>query len=228
MVKRDGNVCICGDYKVTINQAIKTESYPLPRVDELFANLSGGKYFSKLELSNAYLQLPIEEESKEFLAINTHKGLFKYNLLPFGVSPAPAIFHHCMETLLRGEKGVSVYLDDVPITGATIQDHLANLEGVLQKLQNAGLRLNPTKCSFMKTSIEYLGHIIDHQGLHPTEKKVQAIQEAPKPKNLSKLRSFLGIVNYYNRFLPNLSTKLTPLVCFALQTGKVALESTTR
>ena len=220
VVKRDGNVRICGDYKVTINQAIKTESYPLPRVDELFANLSGGKYFSKLDLSNAYLQLPIEEVSKEFLVINTHKGLFKYNRLPFGVSSAPAIFQRCMETLLRGEKGVSVYLDDILITGATIQDHLANLEGVLQKLQNAGLRLNRTKCSFMKTSIEYLGHIIDHQGLHPTEKKVQAIQEAPKPKNLSELRSFLGIVNYYNRFLPNLSTKLTPLYALLSKQAK--------
>ncbi len=116
-----------------------------------------------------------------------------------------------METLLRDHSGVSVYLDDILITGSSVQDHLANVDSVLQKLHSAGLRLNKDKCSFMQSSIEYLGHVIDSQGLHPTEQKIRAIKNAPKPTNISQLRSFLGIINYYNRFLPNLSARLTPL-----------------
>ena len=108
VVKKNGTVRICGDYKVTANRATLTESYPLPLVDELMTDLAGGKYFTKLDLSQAYLQLPLDHESSELLTINTHKGLFKYNRLPFGVSSAPAIFQHSMETLLRGLNGVSV------------------------------------------------------------------------------------------------------------------------
>ena len=211
VVKRNGSVRICGDYSLTINQASPTEIYPLPRVEDLFANLSGGKYFSKLDLTSAYSQLPLEEDSRQFVTINTHKGLFRYNRLPFGVASAPAIFQRTMETLLQGFKGVSVFIDDILITGATLEEHLQNLERVLEKLQTAGLRLNHEKCAFLLPSVEYLGHIIDEHGLHPTQEKIQAIQEAPEPKNLAELRSFVGLLNYYAKFLPNLSTKLAPL-----------------
>ena len=100
VVKQDGSVRICGDFKVTINQVSQVESYPLPRVEEPFATLSGGKQFSKLDLAQAYLQLPLAEDSKEFVTVNTSKGLFQYNRLPFGVSSAPAIFQRCIENLL--------------------------------------------------------------------------------------------------------------------------------
>ena len=123
VIKRSGSVRICGDYKTTINPVSPVETYPLPRVQELFANLSGGKSFSKLDLAQAYLQLPLAEESKKFLTINTHKGLFVYNRLPFGVSSAPAIFQRTMETLLRGLPGVAVYLDDILVTGKTTEEH---------------------------------------------------------------------------------------------------------
>ena len=211
VLKRNGTVRICGDYKTTVNQAAIIESYPLPRVEQLFANLSGGKCFTKLDMSQAYLQLPLTDESKEYVTINTHKGLFKYNRLPFGVSSAPAIFQRTMETLLQGIQGVSVYLDDILITGSDNKSHLENLEQVLNRLESAKLRLNKTKCSFMQPRIEYLGHIIDDKGLHPTEKKIKAIKEAPRPENITQLRSFLGILNYYSKFLPNISAKLTPL-----------------
>ena len=112
--KSDGTIRICGDFKTTINQASVTETYPLPRVDDLFADLSGGKLFTKLDMSNAYLQLPLSDESKPYVTINTHKGLFQFNRLPFGVSSAPAIFQRTMETLLRGLRGVSVYQDGCP------------------------------------------------------------------------------------------------------------------
>lgn len=180
-------------------------------MEELFANLAGGKYFTKLDLSNAYLQLPLDPESKQYVTVNTLKGLFQFNRLPFGVASAPAIFQRYMDTLLQGLRGVSVYLDDILIAGKSIDDNLENLEAVLQKLQAAGLRLNRKKCLFCHTSLEHLGHVISEHGIQPTEDKVHAIKEAPPPKNVGELRSVLGLMNYYSTFLPNLSAQLVPL-----------------
>ena len=181
ILKQNGAVRICGDYNVTVNQACLIDSYPLPRVEELLASLSGGNLFSKLDMFQAYLQLPLDEESKEYVTVNTHKGLYRYNRLPFGISSAPSIFQRTMETLLQGIKGELVYIDDILITGPTIEKHLSTLDKVLDKLGVANLRLNKPKCFFLQPSIEYLGHIIDKDGLHPTEEKVRAIKEAPKP-----------------------------------------------
>lgn len=99
VLKNNGTIRLCGDYRVTINQASKVDTYPLPRVEDLFTAMSGGKMFSKLDMSQAYLQLPLDDSSKELVTINTHKGLFRYNRLPFGVSSAPAVFQRCMESL---------------------------------------------------------------------------------------------------------------------------------
>ena len=211
VLKANGTIRLCGDYRVTINKAAKVDAYPLPRVEELFAALAGGKYFSKFDMSQAYLQVQLDEHSRELVAINTHKGLFQYTRLPFGVSAAPAIFQRCMENLLQGCQGVSVYLDDILVTGSIVEDHLTNLDKVLSTMTKAGLTLNQAKCKFLLPSVEYLGHVIDQHGVHHSQEKVKAIKEAPEPHNISELRSFLGIINYYARFLPNLSTKLTPL-----------------
>ena len=124
-------------------------------MEELFSALSGGKYFSKLDMSQAYLQLELELEndSKQYVTVSTHKGLFQYNRLPFGVSSAPSIFQRYMETLLQGCKGVSVYLDDILVTGGTAEEHMKNRSCVLSKLNLVGARLNKAKCSFMVSQI---------------------------------------------------------------------------
>ena len=173
--------------------------------------MSGGKIFTKLDMSQAYLQLQLDDKSKELVTINTHKGLFQYNRLPFGVASATAVFQRCMENLFQGCEGVSIYLDDLLVTGSTIENHLKNLDKVLSIMTTNGLKLNKAKCAFLLPKVEYLGHIIDEQGLHPTQDKVKAIQEAPRPHNVVELRSFLGIINYYGKFLPNLSKRLAPL-----------------
>ena len=218
VMKQDGTVRLCGDYKVSINHALQVDSYPIPRVEHLFASMSGGKYFSKLDLSQAYLQIPLDDSSKELVTINTHKGLFRYNRLPFGISSAPAIFQRCTENLLQGINGVCVYFDDILVTGSSSEDHLQNSDKVLTKIDEAGLRLKRSKCSFMMSKIEYLGHVIDEHGIHPTEGKVKAIQEAQRPKNVSELRSFIGILNYYGKFLSNFHQSLHHFTSFCKTT----------
>ena len=119
----------------------------------MLANLAGGQYFSKLDLSQAYLQLPLDEKSTEYVTVNTHKGLYRYNRLPFGVSSAPSIFQWTMENLLQGIRGMSVYIDNILITGPTLHDHLQLLNTVLDKLQNSGLKLNRSKCFFLHSRL---------------------------------------------------------------------------
>ena len=149
VVKQDGIVHFCGDYKATVNRALKSEVYPLPRIEELFAAMAGWKQFSKMDLSHAYQQLRsyivLEEESQKLVTITTHKGLFKYNRLPFGISTAPAVFQRVMENLLQGLKYVAVYLDDILVTGRSRAEHLGTLEEVLKQLEKAGMRLKKSK-----------------------------------------------------------------------------------
>ncbi|XP_048244738.1 uncharacterized protein K02A2.6-like [Haliotis rufescens] len=211
VVKSNGNIRICGDYKLTVNKVARTNVYPIPLIEDLFASLSGGKTFTKLDLSQAYQQLTLDEESQKLTTINTHRGLYQYQHLPFGISTAPAVFQRTMECLLKDIPHVCVYLDDILVTGASEQEHLENMKEVLSRLSKAGLRLNAQKCKFMVGSVEYLGHKIDAQGLHPLDEKVKAIVSAPAPCNVAELKSFLGLVQYYQRFLPNLATTLAPL-----------------
>ena len=211
VLKGDGRVRICGDFKATVNRAARVEKYPIPRIDKLFASLAGGVVFSKLDLSHAYLQIPLDEASRCLVTISTHKGLFEYQRLPFGISSAPSIFQRIMENLLQGVPRVCVYLDDILVTGSTEEEHLSNLAQVLTRLESAGMRLKREKCAFMLKSVSYLGHVISSEGLRTGDLKVKALVDAPHPRDLTELRSFLGMVTYYGKFLPNLATVLSPL-----------------
>ena len=209
--KRDGQVRVCGDYKTTVKSMLDLDQYPLPRPEDLFASLAGGKSFSTLDLSHVYNQLVLNNNSGKYLTINTHRGLYQYHCLPFGVASAPSIFQKAMETILQGMEGIICYLDDILVSGKTKEEHLTNLGKVLQRLQEHGIRAKRAKCTFLKTSVQYLGHIIDSHGLHATEEKLDAIVHALAPKNVHKLRSFLRLPNYYSHFIPNLLSLLHPL-----------------
>ena len=160
--------------------------YPIPKIEDIFATLEDGKTYTKLDLSQAYQQLKLDAESQKYLVINTHKGLFRYTRLPYGISSAPGIFQKAMETLLQGIPHVTVYIDDILITGENDADHLQTLETVLERLAKAGLRAKKSKCKFMVPSVDYLGYVIDAQGLHPHPDKVVAIQQAPTPLNVTQ------------------------------------------
>ena len=182
VLKKDGGIRICGDYKLTVNRAAKIDTYPLPRIDDLFAALAGGKAFGFVPVYSFALWSII----------------------------SPSYFSKNNGNLLQGIPQVCVYIDDILVTGKSTEEHLKNLEEVLSRLRNAGIRLKKSKCAFLLPQVEYLGHQISEKGLQPTTQKLRAIVEAPAPHNVSQLKSFLGTINYYSKF-PNLSTQLAPL-----------------
>ena len=146
---------------------------------------------------------------KKYTTINTSKGLFQYERLPFGIASAPSLFQRIMENLLSDIPQVSVYLDDILVTGKDHADHSYHLHLVLQRLESAGLTLKKVKCTFVVSSAEYLGHIIDAQRLHSSNSKVRAIRDAPSPTNITELKSFLGLLKYYHKFFSKFSNDLS-------------------
>ncbi|CAG9137758.1 unnamed protein product [Plutella xylostella] len=200
VIKRSGEVRLCGDYKLTVNPVLVEDKYPIPRIEDVFMILQGGQCFSKIDLSRAYQQLLLNEKSKTYCTIVTHRGMFTYNRLPFGVKCAPSKFQRIMEKLFRIPY-VAIYLDDVVITGDDDDDHLCRLMEVFRILSESGLRVEPKKCSFFNKSISYLGYVIDASGLRTEATKIDAINNTPAPGNIAELRAFLGLINYYGKFV---------------------------
>lgn len=211
ILKKDSkSVRVCVDYKSTINPFLVDFKVPLPDIDDIFSNLCGGVYFSKLDMKNAYNQLQLEEDSQMLLAWSTHKGVYKCKRMSFGTKTACAHFQSTMMKTLQGCKGTACFYDDILVTGKTVEEHMENLRQVFTKLLEAGLRLNLNKCVFFQGKIKYLGHVIDKNGLHKDEDKIQAILGAPAPTNASEIKTFVGMINYYGRFFPNLAQVLAP------------------
>ncbi|XP_076544259.1 uncharacterized protein LOC143305275 [Osmia lignaria lignaria] len=211
VLKKNNTIRICGDFSVTLNKHLVVDEHPLPTIDELFATMAGGDKFSKIDLQHACLQLEIRPEDREQVTLNTHKGLYRCTRLLYGIASAPAIWQRQMENLLRDIPGVSVFIDDIRITAPNDKVHLQRLEQVLTRLGKANIRINTEKSEFFKNSIEYCGYRIDKQGIHKTKTKMDAIDKMPRPRNITELRAFIGFVNYYGRFIENLSSLLFPL-----------------
>lgn len=191
VLKRDGSVRLCGDYKITLNKYLVIDRYPLPRLENVLDAVRGAIFFTKLDLSEAYQQLPLAPENQKLVVISTHLGLFKYLRLPYSVSTGPGSFQRIMATLLLGIPGVMVFLDDTLVATADVETHKKRLREVFSRLQEAGLYLNFRKCSFFQKEIEYLGYKISKQGISPLKCKIEAVKEAPQPRNIPELRSFL-------------------------------------
>lgn len=196
------------DCKVSINKSIVPNTYPLPTAQDIFANLSGCSIFCALDLEGAYTQLELTERSRKFVVINTMKGLYVYNRLPQGASSRASIFQQVMDKILQGIENVSCYLDDVLIAGKNLKECKDKLLNVLDRLAKAKIKVNFEKCRFFVPELVYLGHVISAKGLRPCPDKISTIEKAKAPKNESELKSFLGLINYYHKFLPHLSAKL--------------------
>lgn len=211
IIKGNGKVRICGDFKLTINPFMIINKYPLHQIDDIFATLQGGELFSQLDLSHAYMQFAVDKKSRELLTITTHVGLLRYRKMGEGVASGPGIFQQKIDECLAGIPGVIAYLDNIYVTGRNTEEHIDRLERVCERLKECNLRLNKDKSEFMKDRIEVLGFVINKNGLHKAKSKVRAMVEAPKPTNTKEVASFLGLVNFYARFLKDRACKLQPL-----------------
>ena len=206
-----GPIRICGDYKQTVNQVAPVDTYPIPNTVDQLAMLAGGEKFTKLDLSQAYQQLELDEASMEMLTINTHQGLYQPSRLQFGVHSATGIFQREMDQRLSRIPMTKVRVDDILVSGKDDADHLRNLRRVLVSLKESGLTLRKSKCSFMRKEVTYCGYVVSKDGVKPMPSNIEAIREAPAPTNLKELRSFLGMVNYYNNYCPQLATVTEPV-----------------
>lgn len=187
------------------------DQHPIPNIDELFTRLNGGEKFSKLDFKDAFLQIELDEESKQLVVINTPLGLFRFNRMPFGIANAPAIFQKAMDQLISGIPNCAAYLDDIIITGQNEEEHLQTLKQVLERVRQFGFKCNREKCQFFQDQVHYLGYIISKNGKIPNEERVEAIKNFPIPKNVKDVESFLGKINYYGSFIPDMSTVCEPL-----------------
>ena len=209
-MKKDGEVRICVDMRQA-NTAIQRHRTPLPTTDEMFDLLWKAQYFSKLDLKWGFHQILLSDDSREITTFITHCGLYHYKRLSFGISSAPETFHMIIRELLRDCPGSTNFLDDVVIYGSTRDEHDRNLHRVLDVFRNRGLTLNKEKCQFCVRSIEFMGQIVSPDGLSIADCKVRAILNAEAPKNVTELRSFLGLVQFCSRFAKGLANDAEPL-----------------
>ena len=193
------------------NTAVIRERYPIPTVEEILRDLTGACVFSKVDLRWGYDQTELDEQSKKYTTFATQTGLYRYKRLMFGVSASPEIFLHVIQQSVQGCPRVRNISDDIIVSGKDQQEHDTNLHNVLTRFQERGLTLNAEKCKFSVPEITFFGYTISGSGIRPTDETVTAIRNAPKPSTVSEVRSFLRLVNYCSRFIPNFATISAPL-----------------
>ena len=208
--KSQGDIRLCIDMR-RANEAILRERHPIPTVDEILHSLNGSKVFSKLDLRWGYHQLELTPDSREITTFVTHCGLFRYKRLLFGVNSASEQYQHEVQTALAGIEGQENISDDIIVHGKDQAEHDARLELVIKRLGERGLTLNAAKCQFSMDELTFIGMVLSANGISCAADKVEAIVNAREPQNVSETRSFLGLVNYCGRFIPDLATTSEPL-----------------
>ena len=210
--KGDGSRRFCVDFR-KVNDVTRRDAYPLPRIDATVEALRGSVYFTTLDLASGYWQVELGEEAKEKTAFSTVNGHYEFNVMPFGLTNAPATFQRLMECILSGLNNSEclIYLDDVIVFSTSFQEHMERLHRVLTKLKDAGLLLKLSKCKFAQDEVPYLGFIVSARGVQPNPEKIKAVLNYPVPDNFKALRQFLGMSNYYRRFIQGYSQIVEPL-----------------
>ncbi|KAJ8364836.1 hypothetical protein SKAU_G00136670 [Synaphobranchus kaupii] len=204
------DIRLCVDLREP-NKAVVIDGFPLPHMEEMFAELRGATLFSTLDLQSAYHQVPLHEDSRSLTTFITHDGLFRFKRVPFGLASGPSCFQRMMSSILKDLQGVQCYLDDIIVSAMTAEEHDKRLTVVLWRIESAGLKLNLSKCNFRKTELSFLGHTVSEKGLQPDASHVTAVSQAPPPTDLIKLRSFLGLTSWYSKFIPDYAAVVEPL-----------------
>ena len=203
--KKNGDVRLCIDMR-QVNTAVERIKHPIPTIDEVLQDLTNSTMFSKLDIKWAYHQIELDQESLEITTFVTHKGLYRYTRLLFGVSCAPEMYQTVMQNVLQECEGVHNIMDDIVVHGSSAEEHNERLSKVVKILAEKGLKLNREKCQLYMSKIEFMGHVLSSRGVGPADVKVKAVVEAREPQTATEVRSFLGLVNYSARYIPDLAT----------------------
>lgn len=210
ILKDNGELRLCVDMR-RANQAIQRLNHPLPVFENILPKFNGATIFTTLDIKQAFHQVELAEESREITTFVTNWGLYRYTRLLFGVNYAPEFFQNLMESILSNCPNTVVFIDDILIWGTSEEDHDDAVRKTLSVLKEHGMLLNMQKCRFKQKEITFLGHKLSEKGVLPTDSKVRSILQCRAPRSKEELRSFLGLVTYVSRFIPNLATENHPL-----------------
>ena len=233
--KKNGDIRLTVDYR-KLNSITKRPVFPMPDSRALLDTLSGSSYFTTLDLSSGYYNIPMKEEDIQKTAFSTRHNHWEFVRMPMGLSTAPASFQRLMHMVFHKEnwKQCLIYLDDILIFADDMEEHLQRLRVVFERIREAGLKLSPDKCSFIQSKVSYLGYTISKDGIHTDKSKIEKITSWPLPKTTDELRSFLGLCGYYRHFIHNYAQTVMPLeeVCKPswnrkMRKGKVVIELNT-
>ena len=209
VAKPSGGWRACADYRA-LNAVSEDDRYPMPHLQDFAINLEGKQIFSKIDLVRAYNQVPMNAADIAKTAIVTPFGLFVYIRMPFGLKNAAQTFQRCMDRVFRDLPFVYIYLDDILIASNSPDEHRKHLRQLFERLADFGLVVNPTKCVLGKSSLEFICHCVTSSGVRPLQERVQHITYFPRPQSTKSLKAFLGMLNFYRRFVPQAAAILNP------------------
>ncbi|MCG7883226.1 MAG: reverse transcriptase, partial [Candidatus Thiodiazotropha endolucinida] len=208
--KPNGDIRLCVDMRQA-NKAIVREQHPIPTVDEILYKMNGSEVFSKLDLRLGYHQIVLEEKSRDITTFVTNNGLYRYKRLMFGINMAPQKYQQVISQVFNDCEGVQNISDDIVVHGRNREEHDQRLEKALNRMKERNLTLNGDKCEFGMDKITFMGHVLSKNGIGPTSERVKALLNAKEPQNAQEVKSFLGLVNFSARYIPNLATISEPL-----------------